>query len=1768
MAVTLFISYSKADRDYVEWLAARLEQEAGIKAWWYEQHQKPARTYQSKIRQSIASAHAVLVMVSKASANSPNVLDEITYTERFKEREIPIIALIIGSPTNGSPFEGIPDGDVPYKTQNRPCINTRDGSDPIPKIIDYLTPDRHSELSFDALDLDPNAPPNHLAGKSIKGYLIDQRVSVTSQSVVFSAVEPSVGRKVAIKVIRPELANQPDYIRRFAEEARRVARLDHPHILKLYTFWRNPSGAYLVMPWMTGGTLEQVRREGPVALPRVARMFAQLAAAVGYAHRHGVIHRDLKPANVLRDSNDNVYLADFSIAQGASQGASGFTPGYAPPEQYQDDALATPQLDIYSLAILLFELLTGKLAFDGADPKTIYQLQLAGPPALNDLRPDLPATLDAAIRRALDPDPAARFSDIASFASAIREGLVAALADSTREPTEILPLLDLVTTTNPYKGLEAFEEDDVLVFFGRDQLTRSLLAQLGAPGVGGRFLAVVGPSGSGKSSVVKAGLLPALRSGALPGSQSWFFATITPGDHMVRNLVAALEQLTLTPLGDEAVRRIIADEGGLLAVVHEALPPDSVAELLLVVDQLEELFTLSQDPALTPLLLRRLAAAVQASQSRLRVVVTLRGDFYDQALAIASFGDLLDAHHERVRVLNEQELVQAIVAPAGRMGARVDSDLLGAIVADMEDQPGALPLLQFALHRLFEQREGDRLTFAAYGQQGGVQGAMANAADRLYASLSPSQQQLARQIFLRLLILGEDGIATRRRVRQSELRELVRPAEPESSATISTTIPANAQDMPTEDAAAFSTPTEDGTGAPASHTSPPVPQILATTSDLDMILNRYGNARLLTLDFEPATREPTVEVAHEALITGWRRLRDEWLKDTQADLRTRQRLSEAAAEWQRRDYDAAYLERGGYLGRFADLSGGGSIDLTVSERRFVEASVAERDRVERDEKERLERSNRQLRRLTLFLSLFLIVALIASTVAGVFGVQAQDRLRVAESQRLAAEASALLSRGETERGLLLAMEAVQIDANPGTREVLQALVNSRPYYEITTLQSHSTASKRALFSPDGRNIVVTSGGTARWLDANGKTITTLVDGLEESADSIAISPDGTRIVVTFGTLALLLDTTGRILAFMIGHTDTIWDANFSPDGQYIVTASWDGTARVWDAQGKIVTVLEGHTVTGLEPFTDNISTAKFSPDGKQIVTASYDETARLWDPQGRTITTFTGHTSAVTDAAFSPDGSMILTASLDDTARLWSLEGEQMAILRGHSSAVVSAVFSPDGRFILTASWDNTARLWDLTKREVLVLKGHSAKLNSAVFNQDGSLILTASKDETVRLWNLQGQTVAILEGQRGDFLNATFSSSEGQILAVSGDVRLWSYAGSPFAILQGHTDKVNSAVFSPDGSRILTASDDGTVRLWSEAGQQEAEITAHEWNVVNAIFSPDGTRFLTASGDETAKVWSKDGQLIATLSEHDNSLTGAIFSPSGNYILTASDDNTARLWSSEGKLLSTMEVRTEEFNAVNTTVFSPDETRILTASEDGKARIWDAKGNQLAILEGHTEDPINDVEGASFSPDGRFIVTASFDQTARLWDSNGELIAILSGHNAYVTSAVFSQDSKYIASTSWVNEDLGGGSVRIWDISGKAIAIMSGHTGNVTGVVFSPDGQYLLTASEDGTARLWDISGRLIVTLRGHTAAVTSAVFNSDGTRIITASADGTARVWPVAIEDWLGAAACRVGRSLTDEEIQTYSVPTPLKFKYEDRQCPPVYSWERASK
>ncbi len=476
-------------------------------------------------------------------------------------------------------------------------------------------------------------------------------------------------------------------------------------------------------------------------------------------------------------------------------------------------------------------------------------------------------------------------------------------------PSDFPPLHDLdvidieslagatrLAARNPYKGLRAFQEADAGDFFGREALAQRLLDRLAEQVPLRRFMVVVGPSGSGKSSVVRAGLLPLLKRGALPGSARSVVVDIIPGARPIEEFEAALLRICANPPAS-LLEQLLADERGLLRAAKRALPEDEEVELLVLIDQFEEVFTLIPDEPTRVHFLSSLATAVRDSRSRVRIVCTLRADFYDRPLRYPELGEMVCQRTEVVLPLTTEELHRAIVEPAQRVGVELEPELVAAIIRDIGEQPGTLPLLQYTLTELFERRASNVLALTSYQQAGGLLGAVSRRAEELYAGLTRAERAVVRQVLLRLVVLGEGQEDTRRRVRMSELRSL---------------------DVSTE--------------------------------MLEGVLELFGAARLLTFDRDAATGEATVDVAHEALLRSWGRLRA-WLEEDRAGLRLHRHLTDATAEWEQADRDPSFLATGTRLSLLEALAAR-DIALTEGERAYLAASLAEREREEAQERDR------------------------------------------------------------------------------------------------------------------------------------------------------------------------------------------------------------------------------------------------------------------------------------------------------------------------------------------------------------------------------------------------------------------------------------------------------------------------------------------------------------------------------------------------------------------------------------------------------------------------------------------------------------------------------------------------------------------------------------------------------------------------------------------------------------------------------------------------
>ncbi len=1488
-----------------------------------------------------------------------------------------------------------------------------------------------------------------LSGQTIKGYELQERIGQGGFGAVYRAYQPAVRREVAIKVILPEYVNHPEFIRRFEAEAQIIARLEHLHIVPLYDYWRDSDGAFLVMRWLRGGSLRAALDREGWPLPEVPRLVDQICLALAVAHRQGVIHRDLKPDNVLLDEERNAYLADFGIARDLQnitqintlyadeeqQGRLMGSPYYLSPEQIKT-APVTPQTDIYSLGIVLYEILTGKTPFHGLPLSTLITKHLQEPlPHLHEARPDLPEAINQVIARATAKEPADRYPSVMALNADFRQAFAAsdaalaqqyvldeaAQGDDGQHLSDFMvpAVLEIFEPVNPYKGLRAFQEADAADFFGREALTARLLERLRDEAPSAQFLAVVGPSGSGKSSVVRAGVLPRLRQGAIAGSQDWFIVEMMPGSHPLEELEAALLRIAVNPPAT-LLPQLREDERGLVRAVKRVLPAGGEGGLLLLIDQFEEVFTQLQDEAERAHFLNLLLAAARDPGSRLRIIITLRADFYDRPLLYPEFGELVRETTEVVLPLNRDELERAIVEPAERAGLGLEAALPAAIIGDVTEQPGALPLMQYALTELFERRDGHWLTVQAYRDIGGVSGALARRADELYAGLDAAGQQAARQMFLRLVTLNDGVEDTRRRVRQDELLSLQ-----------------------------------------------------ADVGAMARVIERFGKHRLLTFDRDPITRTPTVEIAHEALIRRWEVLRA-WLQANREGLRMQRRLSTAAEEWLNAGRDPSFLASGVRLDQFEVWAAETDLAQTADERAYLEASLARRAEERAQEAARRAREAALERRSRQFLRALVVVLAAATLGALALTGVALNQSQIAERNaataaaaeaeavvqaELAATAAAVAEANAAEARSLAFASGAQLALSGRNTDLALALALAANRAGQPTLSTLRTLAEAA-YAPGVRRVFT---------------------GHTDRVTSVAVSPDGQRALSgSRDSRVILWDVgSGQPIRQLEGHGDWVWDVAFSPDGRRAASASEDRTLILWDtAAGALVRRLEAHQ--------GPVRSVVFSADGRQLLSGSTDGALILWNADtGDVVRRFQNAGSPIYDVAISPSGFTVLSGGADGVVTLWNVQtGEPLARYgsdgSGHASAVWSVVYAPDESGVVSASDDSTLILWSFEDGQpVRRFEGHRSRVTSAAFSPDGQALVSGGEDNAILVWDVA--TGAILQrflGHTSLVYGVVFTPDGRQLLSASWDatLRLWDVEnGAQMRRFDGHTAAALAVAFSPDSRYALSGSADHALILWDVAtGQVIRRLEGHTAPVEAVVFTPDGRQALSGSDDFGLILWDLDtGQPIrrfggpGTTTGHSDGVWTVAISPDGATAVSGARDNTLILWDLEtGAMLQRLFGHTFR---VTGAAFSPDGRRLISSSFDNTLILWDVKtGEVMRRFEGHADW----VRSAAFSPDGRSVVSGSADNTLILWEvETGTRLRQYEGHTAQVYSVAFSPDGRLLASGS------ADASVIVWNTAtGAELRRYTGHMDDVRSVAFSPDGTLILSASGDRTLRLWQV--------------------------------------------------------------------------------------------
>ncbi|HEV3375909.1 MAG TPA: TIR domain-containing protein [Thermoleophilaceae bacterium] len=1133
----------------------------------------------------------------------------------------------------------------------------------------------------------------------------------------------------------------------------------------------------------------------------------------------------------------------------------------------------------------------------------------------------------------------------------------------------------------PYPGLSPFQAADAAVFFGRGEEIDELLTHLHPTleRAAGRFVAVIGPSGSGKSSLVRAGLIPRLRR--LP--ERWnVVPPFTPGEAPIAALAAALEA-ALTTTGAASGRRDLEqrlrrDPRELQQLVRElSAGREMPRSVLVVIDQAEELATLASERERIEFLDILRHGLEEAA--RLWVVATFRSEFLSRSLREPGFAHLIGASVV-LGPLDRSRLPAVIERPAQRAGLEFDAGLVGRMVEDTQGGD-ALPLLAYTLQQLHERVGPDgKITDAMYDAIGGVLGALRSRADRLRDELArQAKGELVIPTMLELITLDPRGEPTRRRRSRADLSE--------------------AQNE---------------------------------------VIQAFVEARLL--QSEESGDDAIVEVAHEALLRVWAPLR-EAIEASRDRLRLRSEIERLALDWEAAGRPDSYLladERVQTARRFLGVgSAESTLDLSELERAFLDASIARHDEERRAEQRRVRRTFVGMGIALVLISVAALLALWQSQNAAderdvararELAARALTSLTVdpARSVRLAMDA-AELDEGSAEDALRAAVAAshgirtlrghdadvMTAAYDPSGELIVTAsedrtarIWNARTGKPRLVLDGHRDDVNSAAFDADGGRVVTASDDeTARIWDARTGEPGPVLRGHFLFVSSAAFDSQGDRVVTagSDGTVRIWNARTGEQRRVLQADDHGVTSAAFDRSGDRIVSAGFDGTPRVWTLRGRGPPAeLRGHPQV--------VTAAAFSRDGKLVVTAGGgDGSARLWESTtGKSLQTLMGHELAVVDADFDRDGERVVTAGTDGSVRVWDVAtGGALTSLFGHRSEVNSAAFDPSGERLVTASADGTARIWDAESgRRLAVLRGHKRSGNPAVldpeqregvtdiaFDANGSRILTAGSDGIARIWR-GGKSVRVLRGHGAGLTSAAFDAGGERAITSSldGTARVWRLDGgaSP-VVLRGHEDGAMSAAFHPNRDLVLTAALGGGARIW--AGQRLIPRTLRrvgtegEGGLNGAAFSPDGTR-LASLGSEvsgtsggTVGIWNWENRgRTALLRGHAFEIFGVAFDRAGERVVTAGGhDGTARIWEVDGTELTVL--RGHKLS-VNDAVFDPTGRLVLTAGSDGTARVWDTSGRSLAVIRAHD----GEVNRAEFHPDGKRIATAGSDGTARLY--------------------------------------------------------------------------------------------------------------------------------------------------------------------------------------
>ncbi len=1272
---------------------------------------------------------------------------------------------------------------------------------------------------------------------------------------------------------------------------------------------------------------------------------------------------------------------------------------------------------------------------------------------------------------------------------------------------------------NPFPGLRPFRQDEDYLFFGREDQTLELRQRLG----GQRLVAVVGTSGSGKSSLVRCGLLSELQGGKmLQAGTQWQIAVTHPGGDPLHLLAESLLDADLYDRDEEEIReRLLATLGrshfGLIEAVRQAGLPAGT-NFLLVVDQFEEIFRFNEAGAsqreIAAEFICLLLEAIQQKDVPIYVVLTMRSDFIGDCAQFEGLAEAVNRGEFLIPRLTREQYKRVIEGPIKVAGGQLTPRLLQRLLNDLGEQEDQLPCLQHALMRMWDHRTrssrgNEALTFKSdirhqtsdigmslltsaakeeplldledYQRVGRMSQALSIHADEIHESLANDRQrELCARLFKALTVQESDSRGIRRPQRLKRLAQI-------------TDVPA---------------------------------------AELGPILDAYRahGVTFLMPSPEIALHDQTViDISHESLMRVWGRLRH-WVEEEAQSVGIFQRLSESAALHQQRK---AGLYRDPELGialawrdtakpnaDWADQYGGHFVDA-------LEYLNQSREAAEREETEREAARQRELEQ----------AKALAETA----------QLRVAEQQRYAGRLRWLV------RGMgLVAMLALGA--------MVLALIARRDAQKNREM-AEQNESRATASATEAREQAAKANAEKLRADENAEKFRGQAYKVQLFRAQAALEQNGglTQEYLNdcdpglrrweWDRLGFLADSSSsRITA----HSNSVSTVGLNRDGTRMVTASGaDNLIKVWDLPTrKTIRELPGHATSyreGRDPWLG----AGITPDGSRVISRSPNR-IKVWDVETADVIKELEEQDSFNDVALSPDGKQLAIASGNGSIGLWDLTTWKLVKWQVSSNWIENVCFSADGHSIACDGSQGFSFVVETTSGKVIrKFRNESRWLTSLALSPDGKQLATANWGGGVTVYDLASEQSVKSLPTLTTFGGIVRFSPNGQFLIGGGGsiIEIWdAIQFEKRGSLRGHKANVSTFCFGPDGSTLVAGNDDGEVRFWDFPGRpDQLSLLGHRGNLREVAFSPDGQRLVSGGADNTARVWdTRTGQELLTFRGHKGFVTAVAWSPDGKRIVSGDNDQyQIQVWDpNTGRVEQVIgAAQGGHTNGVWWVNFNPDGTVLVSGSADKTVRLWDtATWKRLKVLEGFQSQ----VEGAVFSPDGKWIATSGSGNSGKVqvWDwRSGQVVQEFQGPKERHRSTVFSPDGKRVAVGTWL------GKVVIWNLgTGKALQCEQ-QASSVNSVAFSPDGARAFSGQANGFINVWDArTGDGLFSFNGNQGTIWCVKPSPDGKTLATTGDLGIIQLWEtskIASETVRRRALVDAARRVVDERFESLKTP-----------------------